>query len=167
MLDQWRAVLGEVAVPAPAVDWAAVEAGLGTALPTDYRVLADNYPTLCIDSFLHVFHPAADWSLRDQNEVTLGRMRSHREDFPELFPHPLFPEPGGLLSWGCTDNADELLWLTVGEPDEWPVVVTDRDDWYTHDGGMLSFLGGMLRGEVRCPVLGTQFPSAGYTVKGQ
>lgn len=165
VLEQWRALLGDVGVPAPEVDWPAVEASLGTALPTDFRVLADNYPTLCIDDFLHVVHPAGEWTLREQNEQVLGALRGHRDNFPEYVPHPLFPEPGGVLCWGVTDNGDELFWLTEGEPDEWKVVVNNDDDGWTFDGGILSFLSGVLRGEVRCPAITETFPSPDWSVR--
>ncbi|MFE4752582.1 hypothetical protein ACFRFU_33285 [Streptomyces sp. NPDC056704] len=39
------------------MDWAALEADLGTALPLDFRSLAEAYPILVVDDFLTVFLP--------------------------------------------------------------------------------------------------------------
>lgn len=39
-------------------------------------------------------------------------------------PYPLYPQHGGLLAWGLTQDADYLFWRTDdGDPDGWPVVV--------------------------------------------
>jgi hypothetical protein len=32
--------------------------------------------------------------------------------YPDQFPRPLYPDPGGLLLWASTGNGDELFWLT-------------------------------------------------------
>ncbi|MCX2953346.1 SMI1/KNR4 family protein [Lentzea sp. NEAU-D7] len=168
LLASWRAVLGDVGTPAPAVDWPAVESRLGTALPADYRVLAENYPALSIDGFMGVFHVVSEKDdesdLREFAERTLGYWRALRADLPDAVPHPLYPESGGLLPWGVTDNNDFLCWLTNGEPDEWPVVVTTVHEWWTYEGTMLSFLSGILRREIVCPVLTEDFPGEDYEV---
>lgn len=169
VLDLWRSVMGNVEKPAPPVDWAEVRSRLGTALPADYRVLADNYPGLYLDGFMSVVHPVGGertFSLQEFVEQTLEEFRLRQEDFPEEVPHPLFPEPGGLLPWGITDNNDYVFWLTTGEPDEWQVVATDTDDWWTFPGNMQKFLVGVLKREVRCPVITEQFPSENYAVVG-
>src|SRR6266540_3689111 len=49
--------------------------------------------------------------------------RPLRDELPEDFPHPLYPEPGGLLEWASTSNGDSRCWLTGGDPDSWPAVV--------------------------------------------
>ncbi|SFR23558.1 hypothetical protein SAMN04488564_10735 [Lentzea waywayandensis] len=169
LVDTWRALLGDVGKPAPQVDWAAVEAELGTALPADYRVLAENYPGLDIGQFLSVFHPVSsgpdEFSLREFAEQTLGNLRKLREDVPGLIPHPLHPEPGGVLPWGVTDNNDFLCWLRKGEPDEWPVVVTSVHEWWVHEGNMQSFLVGVLKREIVCPLFPDDFPDEDVVVE--
>ncbi len=63
-------------------------------------------------------------------------------------PYPVYPEPGGLLIWGNTWNADQLFWLTEGEPDEWPVAVWYRQlaEWDRFDGGFASFMLALVTG---------------------
>lgn len=82
-------------------------------------------------------------------------------------PYALFPEPGGLLVWGVTDNGDEFYWLTEGAPDDWTVVVSSRHEWWSYDGGALSLLGGLLRREIHCPGLPDEFPEPGYQVRAE
>ncbi|MGC5412546.1 SMI1/KNR4 family protein, partial [Streptomyces sp. DT225] len=41
----------------PGVDWPRLEAALGTALPADYKLLCDRYPTFVLSDFLHVGGP--------------------------------------------------------------------------------------------------------------
>ncbi|MFJ9037742.1 hypothetical protein ACIRF8_14260 [Streptomyces sp. NPDC102406] len=40
------------------MDWTALETRLGTALPSDFRALAEGYPALVIGDFLIVSLPA-------------------------------------------------------------------------------------------------------------
>jgi hypothetical protein len=40
------------------IDWSVIRAELGTDLPSDYRSLAESYPTLLIDDFLAISIPA-------------------------------------------------------------------------------------------------------------
>jgi hypothetical protein len=50
-MTPWRVTAGR------SVDWAALEAALGTALPSDFRSLTEAYPVLVIDDFLMVSVP--------------------------------------------------------------------------------------------------------------
>ncbi|MGW0807206.1 hypothetical protein [Nonomuraea sp. NPDC002799] len=52
--------------------------------------------------------------------------RSFRSQWPEKYPFAAWPEPGGFLSWGSSIDGDRLGWLTVGEPDSWPVAIWPR-----------------------------------------
>jgi hypothetical protein len=66
------------------------------------------------------------------------------------YVRPAFPEPGGLLVWGWTDNGDTLLWDTQDDdPDRWRVVMLPRHEPAAifFDGGVVAFLVALLRGE--------------------
>jgi hypothetical protein len=82
----------------------------------------------------------------------LGR-RSYRPAFP------IYPEPGGVLQWGNTYNADRCMWLTHPDPDQWTILI-ERRHWWHFQGGLLDFLVGILEGRVRCPLLPEAFPSS-------
>jgi hypothetical protein len=48
-----------------------------------------------------------------------------KQKFPDDFPRSLFPEEGGLLPWGVTDNGDILNWITSDNPEKWSILVYD------------------------------------------
>ena len=121
-------------MPAPSTpiesagDWSHVEYEVGTRLPNDYKAFIGLYGSGVIGELpVWVFNPfAADppHRLKQQGEGIFGAYRTLRAGGYHL-PYPLFPDPGGLLPWGSTGNGDYLQWLTVGEPDQWTVIVWD------------------------------------------
>jgi hypothetical protein len=130
-------------VPPPAqpvgadCDWALAEEALGLRLPADFKALVSRYGvgqfgdiglwdklTGGVSSFVKLAY-------RDRDHI-----RQLREEFPEDFPYPFYPEPGGLLEWASTGTGSRLCWLTEGEPDGWPVVV-----WNLREGAHRSDLG--------------------------
>jgi hypothetical protein len=55
------------------------------------------------------------WSALDSERVV--------RDFMEgQYPHPIFPETGGILPWAITDNGGRFFWLTKGSPANWPTI---------------------------------------------
>ncbi|MBE1490879.1 SMI1/KNR4 family protein [Plantactinospora soyae] len=144
-------------------DWSAVERTLGFTLPADYRALVVAYGLGQFGdiSLLTPFAAAASqysdlvWQAGD----LLDRFRDARTDFPEDFPYPLHPEPGGLLQWAGTGNGVMLCWLTEGAPDTWPVVVFDfgyhRD---RYDTSAVDLLHGHLSGRRPVPGLDGTHP---------
>jgi hypothetical protein len=81
-----------------------------------------------VDDFLYLFNPFAqgpDGNLVVEKDRVLAAYRQTRARFPQRLPLPPFPEPGGVLPLGRTDNGDELYWHTEGEPDDWTVVLLE------------------------------------------
>jgi hypothetical protein len=60
-----------------------------------------------------------------EKDRILAAYRQTRARFPDRLPLPPFPEPGGVLPLGRTDNGDELYWVTDGHPDGWPVALVE------------------------------------------
>ena len=60
-----------------------------------------------------------------EEKAVLAAYRQTRARFPGRLPWPPFPEPGGVLPLGRTDNGDELYWVTQGQPDQWPVALVE------------------------------------------
>src|SRR6185503_3653210 len=108
-------------------DWLAVARSLGVDLPDDYKDLVRTYGLGSFED-ITLWTPFAE-PVRGGSNLVVQALdlvelhRPFREMAPEEFIHPLFPEPGGLLEWASTGDADSLCWLTVGEPNEWPTVV--------------------------------------------
>jgi hypothetical protein len=133
--------------------WPEVEAELGTALPADYKALVEAYGSGRFDELLWLFSPFAPrgpGNLLDERHTTLDAYRESRRRFPDRLPLPPFPEPGGLLPLGRSDNGNELYWLTGGAPDAWAVVLfggrsTEHEQ---HPPGVAAFLAGVLTGEL-------------------
>ena len=130
--------------------WDVIEADLGTPLPQDYKDFARLYGSGYFMEFLGVDIPNTqnpntrlEWQaqlVRDGMLVVDERDR----------PLPIWPDPGGLLAFGATDDGDTLFWLTEGEPDDWRVVVWDRGfgRFETLDCDLTDFLAGLATGDV-------------------
>ncbi|MFL5882793.1 MAG: hypothetical protein ACJ782_22565 [Actinomycetota bacterium] len=131
MLERLRRLLPPPAHPVEAGrpdGWAEVEAALGTGLPSDFKAFTELYGSGTIDGFLYLSNPftqGQDGNLLVERDRVLAGYRQTRARFPERLPWPPFPEPGGVLPLGRTDNGDELYWVTQGQPDGWPVALLE------------------------------------------
>ena len=161
-------LLGTLPLPQKPVEvptsenWNTVEMQL-RQLPRDYKAFLDRFGTGNVSHFLWVLNPVSKnrhLNLLREMEPILSALRELREA-GEPCPNPLYPEPGGLLPFGKSDNGDALYWLTIGEPDQWPVVVNAaRDPVYEKfECDMTDFLAGILTGRIRCSVFPEGFPS--------
>ncbi|PNE40489.1 hypothetical protein [Streptomyces noursei] len=147
-VDRIVAVTGWDPQRARTVDWAAVEARLGTALPGDYKRLAELFGLGAFDGFLQLSVPDAPFKSSDivrQSRWLAEWARAHGNRLWE--PYALFPAPGGLLEWAGSEQADRFYWLTEGpDPDKWPIVMSEEipDSWQRFDGSTAEFIHRML-----------------------
>ncbi|MDB5434017.1 MAG: hypothetical protein JWR47_274 [Phenylobacterium sp.] len=128
--------------------WEPVEAEIGTALPRDYKDLVRVYGSGYYMEFFGIDVPRCpNLNIRLEHQV---RLVSETFLYGDDVSYPLWPAPGGLLSFGGTDNGDSLFWLTRGAPADWGVVVWDRADldFELFDCGLTSFLAGLATGEI-------------------
>ena len=161
MLEQLRRLLPPPAEPleaAPPDGWAEVEAALGTGLPGDFKAFTELYGSGKVDDFLYLFNPFAegqDGNLLFEKDRVLAAYAETRASFPERLPLPPFPEPGGVLPLGRTDNGDELYWVTEGAPDDWSVALLEsraaRQE--VHPLSATGFLTALAAGELRTAIL--------------
>jgi hypothetical protein len=145
-------------------DWEAVEKELGTPLPEDYKEFIRVYGSGSIDKFLVVFNPfsANEFvNLLDGGLSHLGAFATIAAQFPQYFPQPIFPSPGGILTFARTDNGDALYWVTSGPPEQWTVTVFESrgDEHFDFDGSMTEFLVALLTRSIQCSVFPEDFPS--------
>src|SRR5262249_52312426 len=106
-----------------------IERTLGTALPADYREFSIRYGAgRFLDGYLQVLTPFAV-DLRER----ASSKNSYISSFHEMgaFPWPPFPASPGLLEIGGNENGHRLLYLTEGQPDNWPVIVVPHG-WESH-----------------------------------
>ncbi|WP_225821472.1 hypothetical protein [Streptomyces naphthomycinicus] len=122
ILTGWEPVTG------PRVDWPAVEAGLGTRLPGDYKEIVDVFGAGSFDEYFELAVPGGP-----------GAGRNPWQGYgPDL-------ASGGLLPWGRSEHECGLLWSTgATDPDEWTVVTQSEGDEQRFDCGAGEFIVRML-----------------------
>jgi hypothetical protein len=144
--------------PARPDGWPDIEAALGTALPGDFKDFTELYGSGTVDDFLYLFNPFAageDGNLLVEKDRVLAAYRQTRARFPERLSLPPFPEPGGVLPLGRTDNGDELYWVTEGQPDEWPLALLESRASFQelHPMPVTGFLAALAANELDSRVL--------------
>lgn len=127
----------ERGAPATPQDWARAEAGLGHAIPADFRAFVDRWGPGRIGDFLGLDTPAPGYHpVMTLPGSALSEARAYdklREHHPASHPWPVFPQPGSFLAFGTTDNGDHLGWIVdEGDPGNWPVAVVD-DEYSTRE----------------------------------
>jgi hypothetical protein len=137
-LERLLALVPPPAAPVDAdVDWTQVEAALGLPLPAGFVELTRRYGRGQFCDEFALLHPE---QMIEFNKSDLRDDHLFREDDPEDYPHPLYPEPGGLLVWGNDDSViGKLCWLTepADSPERWRSV-----RWFRRDGGQCEDLDG-------------------------
>jgi len=136
--------------------WHDAEARIGTRLPSDFRDFVVRYGTgvfndpgrLCVfprnplaPGFDARFRSECDW-VRDMKES------AERDEFP----YEVFPRTPGLVLWADDDNGCMFFWLTEGDPDNWPVLVTPPRGycWERFELPMTSFLAAAFSRRLTC-----------------
>ncbi len=137
-------------------DWGIIEAQLGMRLPRDYREMIEHYGTRTFADFLNPINPflKPESFLARLDDMILQHERGMHAEFPEYFPLPIYPEPGGLFPWATTDDGDTLYWLTDVLPQDWPLVVwkSRGPKHVVYPFGATEFLQRWLSGALECPV---------------
>jgi hypothetical protein len=133
-------------------DWGLVESSLGLRLPDDYEELVRRYGVGSFDDMVlwSPFDTSAHggFNLVVQAHGLVDFHYALRSEYPEDFPYPLDPEPGGLLEWAGSGDGDYLCWLIEGEANNWPVIVWNiRKGTDRHDVGAVDLLYGYLSGQ--------------------
>jgi hypothetical protein len=157
-LNSLREVMSAEQAEGDLYDWPAVEAELGTRLPSDYKEFMSVYGTGSVGTEgLSVLHPKApegypyrEGGIADES-VNLRDMWTSRWDKDVVIPGLTAPEQ--LLAWGVGHSDPDLYgWvMTSTEPDAWPVVVWRRaanPDFVNFDMGMVEFLCRLTTGDL-------------------
>ncbi|MEU5024646.1 hypothetical protein [Streptomyces milbemycinicus] len=123
-----------------AIDWAAAESALGTALPSGYKEIVDLFGVGSFDEYLDLLVPGAP-------AADLVSWGLDMPKYAELYrPYPVYPAPGGVLIWGSSEQEVTFHWLTgADDPDDWPVLVQyNSGEWQRFDCGTGEFILRML-----------------------
>ena len=96
--------------------WASVEGRLGVPLPSDYKRFIETYGSGNIGNFLWIFNPFSNnENLNlERQVVTQAEVLNELRSYGESVPYKPFPEQGGILPFGITDNGDLLSGKQLG-----------------------------------------------------
>jgi hypothetical protein len=156
-------------IPAPtsggvAIDWIAVERGLGLRLPPDYKHIVETYGLGLFDGFLWILHPTTPNSnLRLDKQIEATR-------WALVEVSDAFAQPNELTAWARTENGDTCYWLNrdhSDDPDHWQIAVNESrgPDWEVFDLTTSGWLEAVLSGRLRTPLFPEDFPSASPTFR--
>ncbi len=118
----------------------------------------------CIDQFLWIYTPYAEnenLDLLKQVEVINNAYLEMKEEFPEDYTFDVFPEKGGLLPFGGTENGDVLYWLTSDNNTPWLIVVYDNrhSEYIEYSKSIIDFLYELSTKGIVCSIFPSGFPS--------
>lgn len=164
MLNSLEEVLPDLARQRPqeprTIHWSTIENRLGK-LPSDYKELAEAYPSFVVDEFLSVSIPRTgreesfcDSLLEDLQDL------AQLSELDESHGYNPYPPPRGLLPVATTFSGDILYWRTNDtNPDAWTIVVsTTNDDWWQYTGTLTEFLVDWLGGTMERIGLPSEVP---------
>ncbi|MDU0288839.1 hypothetical protein [Saccharothrix longispora] len=141
-----------------------VHSGASGALPPSHTRLVDDYGVGCFDEFLWIYGEGAenknlDVHVRSAWTRSYVRRMGTSEVLGVLDRHGVLPEE--LVSWGGTDNADLLIWLPVGEPEDWPTLVVESGQLSCTvlTGTSTRIVFDLLTGKARAAAFPDDFPS--------
>lgn len=144
--------------------WDKVEQELGLTLPTDYKDFARVYGAGNLAGFIHIFNPFSDSPysslLKCVKQIceVYRFLKQHEGD--KQVPYAVYPDKPGLLPWGRNDLGHVLFWLTEGNPDSWPIVLSHgkSDRYERFNLGMVDFLARALPHELDSTIWPDDFP---------
>jgi len=125
---------------------------LGTRLPAEYIAVMECYGAGIWSDWLCFFTAlrfADRRGLAFHAKRSMENYRMLRADYPEFHPLAIWPEPGGFLPFASTTYGDEIGWLTIGEPEGWPLLVNPRqsDPGPPLEGSLVEILLSWVRGK--------------------
>lgn len=157
VLEELKSLVPPPANPSlNAGNWETLYEALGTKLPDDFVALISDYGAGRFFIFLHPFSPfSEERPMHKMVKEALWAEREIKTSFPEDFPFPLHPEPGGLLPWAVTDNGDRVFWKTEGAPNAWTIVVWESRGplFEVYEESATSFLLRCAKGELRSEIM--------------
>ncbi|WTX00141.1 hypothetical protein OG216_45355 [Streptomycetaceae bacterium NBC_01309] len=108
--------------------WDDLRAAVGSRLPREYMTLMETYGAGSWNGWWRFLPPldSQEIGVLDKARDCLSTYADFREEFPEMYPLAIWPEPGGFFPFALSIDGDYLGWLTQGDPDQWPLIVTPR-----------------------------------------
>ena len=140
--------------------WIVFQKNYNCKFPSEYKKFIDTYGTGSINDFLWILTPYEsnkEINLFHKAEVMRTSYNYMKDMFPGDFNYSIYPEEGGLLPWGYTDNGDELFFDLKNE---FIVVIETRySDVYKYKMGMVEFLYKLFTKKIKCNAFPDDFIS--------
>ena len=130
--------------------WREFEAELPFVLPSDYRDYITTYGLGCLGDMFVVYSPFCPIKVNNF-QVNCRDVRSNLiNECEEWLSEDVTESHPGLILFGHDTNGSNLHWLTVGDPDEWPIIVGGGRNWQVsrYDLAMTSLFAGVLENTV-------------------
>lgn len=162
-IDKLNAVLPPPSIVNRELDWLSLELELGINLPGEYKLFIDSYGVGGIDGFIWLygpFEPYSNLNFLTQMKSDLSVYSELKKQFPKRYDLTLYPEVGGVLPFGTTENGDTLFWLTEGDSDSWKIIVHDvrSPEYEVIDLQFIQFLTSLMSKEIKCKIFPNDFP---------
>ena len=150
-------------------DWQRIEQKLRIQFPDHYKSFVETYGDGCIDNFLFIYNPFEPAVGVEGTSFFVDHYYSFRDRLirweQKTGEHtPVWPEKDGFIQIGGTMNSGQLLWHTVGTPNDWTVrVAGERRDWMKegefeeYNVGLVEFLYRLLNQEIDAPEMPSRF----------
>ncbi|HTJ68674.1 MAG TPA: hypothetical protein VL551_14155 [Actinospica sp.] len=150
-LERLFALLGDPPTHVTPTPWELALPEAGLRFPTDYRAIIDRYGSFELHRYLTVRGPSlrrpqidmpngfpgfAEFSQLEAENALLPE-NSMTEPTPD---EALITGPADLLCWGGNIAGDRLFWLTIGEPDDWPIMIWFCGSWTLVHSSLAKFL---------------------------
>ncbi len=143
-------------------DWEIYELTTGICLPDDYKAFLSVYGTGIIGGIITPYNPFCrrtlwkpSYTCCDWIQEALAIQELKQEFGEAVFPYAVYPQEGGVLPWGSTDDGDRLFWLTSTNPNEWTVLINEvrSSHFEAFNYSMTAFLRAWVEGEIESDII--------------
>lgn len=141
-------------------DWMGFQKKFNIKFPSDYVKFIETYGTGSINNFLWILTPYEsnqNINIFSKAEIMRDSYNYMKNMFPGIFSYCIYPDEGGLLPWGYTDNSDELYFDLKNDT---IIVMESRySDIYEYKMGMIEFLYKLFMKDINCNAFPESFIS--------
>jgi hypothetical protein len=133
--------------------------------PEDYVEFISAYGTGRIADFIALFNPFSkneDLNFFEQKTLVIEDFNYLIQEDAEYYKYILYPNDGGLLPLGVTDNGDYLFWVVndMGNSNSWKtaIVASRSPDVEYFDENITSLIFGVLSKNIKPDSFPVDFP---------
>ncbi|MBU2714459.1 SMI1/KNR4 family protein [Zooshikella harenae] len=143
-------------------DWSEVEKQLAITLPADYKAFIDYYGAGWINDYIFVLTPTLEgelYNLKKKSLILIDRYKTFKAEFPDYYPHKIYPEKEGLFPCGYTEGGGHLYWETCEDPESWTIVIygSGGGRWEEYKLSLTDFITKLLLKEIVSKMLPEDF----------